>query len=249
MKYSDFGGKILLFGGGVIAVLFIVGIIFYLSGYIRKIKSIKLKFKLDLTDEEYRRLKRKLHTLYWCLIPGITPCKVNSVRKYFSRKKQKKSEKEDNVFLVFAPSFLGIMLCVVCLIGGTFAWFTSTQTVPTQVIQSANYSVECFVTKIVAEETENPPLECDTEGVYTLAPGNYTVEINATGTATTGYCIVKIGDIDKHTENFPTEDNPDKTSITFTLEITEEDTTLEIIPQWGSSAKPEEEKIYSLNLG
>ena len=39
------------------------------------------------------------------------------------------------------PLLLGMLICMTCLAGGTWAWFTANQTAPVQLVQSAEYSV------------------------------------------------------------------------------------------------------------
>ncbi len=161
--------------------------------------------------------------------------KFKKTANFFYRRKYTKKEKHNDGWVgLLLPSFLGIMICAVCLAGGTFAWFTASQTTSTQVIQAANYSVETTINDGAITSNE--------DGTYALAQGTYTVKIEATGSATTGYCIIKLGDTDIHTEQFPTIDNTDKKTITFTLKINQA-VDMEIIAQWGTSTKTDDSKV------
>ncbi len=146
-----------------------------------------------------------------------------------SCKLEGEKKKKDELFSMLLPPIIGICICAVCLAGGTFAWFTASQDVSTQAIVAAEYSVESTVINAeVHIEAQN--------GAYTLEAGKeYTVTLKATGTASTGYCVVKLnGEIYKPTVQFPTTESADK-EISFTLAMNEK-AILTIGPQWGSAA-------------
>ena len=85
------------------------------------------------------------------------------------------------------------------------------------------------------------------DGKYTLSQGKNTVTVSAAGSATTGYCIVKFGGNTYHTIQIfkvPAEGKPQ--SVTFTVNATA-GAKLEIIPQWGTYAKPDSETLIDAN--
>ncbi len=143
---------------------------------------------------------------------------------------------KDPLTAMLLPSVLGILLSAVCLAGGSFAWFTATETVSAPTIQAAKYDVS-----VAVSAGESAPVLPQGE-IYRLAePGSYTVTLTAVGDAATGYCILYLGDRQLHTVQFPGGESPGE-RITFTLEIGEA-AELRIVPQWGSSAKPPEERL------
>ncbi len=145
--------------------------------------------------------------------------------RLFYQGKHIRKENKDNLTALLLPSMLGIFACVVCLMGMTFAWFSATQETQTQTIQAANYSASVLIDGEAASETA------------ALAIGTHTVSITADGTATTGYFVIEYGDQKLHTAQVGKDG-----TISFTFEVNEA-VTLNITPQWGTSAKPEDEKI------
>lgn len=89
------------------------------------------------------------------------------------------------------PLFLGMLICMSCLAGGTWAWFSANQTAPVQTIQSAEYSVAVTVMDTSSTGT---PIEVNVEdnvASCTLTPNtNYSVTLTPNGTATKGYCLI-----------------------------------------------------------
>lgn len=223
--------------GGGIALLLIAAIAKYLADYFADIRYVKMEVSRADSWNEYVYWRRELRALRWCIIPGLTPDRVKRIKRRFYRGKYaKKHEKSDGFTSLLIPSVLGICICAICLAGSTFAWFTATQEVPTQVIQSANYNAEATVT--LADGT---PITAQ-NGVYHLEKDTtYKVTLTATGDAKTGYCIIDLGGTAIHTVQFPSVDNAEK-SISFDLVI-HQSVDMKITPQWGSSTKPTESKI------
>lgn len=91
---------------------------------------------------------------------------------------------DENIMRLLMPSFVGIVICMVCLAGSTWAWFTATVYTPPQTISTANFDVEVTVdgTQVTA------PIKLN-EGQA------YDITINAIGNAPSGgYCKIEIGD-------------------------------------------------------
>ncbi len=222
--------------GGILIFFILLGIAFYFAERFKDINYAKMEMHRAYDDEEYRYWRKELHMLYWCLIPSVNPDTVHRFRRFFGRGKHSKPKQSDNIFKLLMPSLLGICICAVCLMGGTFAWFTASQSTATQTITAANYEVTTIVNDGTVTPSEN--------GIYTLAAGiDYKVQITANGSATTGYCVIQLNDDEPlHTEQFPTKDDANKNSIVFTIH-TDKQTTMQITARWGSSTKAEEEKI------
>ncbi len=90
--------------------------------------------------------------------------------------------------LVF-PSVVGIMLCMICLAGATWAWFSASIQLPTQKMTAAYYEVH--VASVKLEETE---IDSTADGRYVLEAGkSYTIVLTADGTVKecSGYCLIE----------------------------------------------------------
>ena len=97
---------------------------------------------------------------------------------------------DDNILRLLLPSLIGIAICMVCLAGSTWAWYSASISTLPQTITAANYDLDISVTG--ADETPVEPAD----GVYALAEGVYTVLLEKAGDtgASTGYCVVKTGE-------------------------------------------------------
>ncbi len=221
---------LLWFAGLFFAFLIIFGIVMYLSERFKDINYAKMEICRSYGEDEYRYWRRELTICRLLLIPFMSYERAKRIVRFFSRGRHAKKEKHnDGLTSLLLPSFLGIMICAVCLAGGTFAWFTASQGVPTQTIVAAEYSVATTVTNAeTVIEAQN--------GAHVLEAGKeYTVTLKATGTASTGYCVVKLnGEMFRPTVQFPTKDNTEK-EISFTL-VMNEAATLTVESQWGSAA-------------
>lgn len=97
---------------------------------------------------------------------------------------------DENIQRLLMPSVVGIALCMVCLAGSTWAWFSaSVQTAP-QTIEAANFDIAVTVN----DELVPSPV--------TLEAGQqYTVTLTAIGNAPSGgYCEVESGAVSLYTE-------------------------------------------------
>lgn len=140
---------------------------------------------------------------------------------------QNKYKKDaDSAFLrLFASSIMGILLCIVCMGGLTWAWFNQSVTGNTESIHSASYSISISVVQnsTSGDITVSP----GADRKYTLEAGKvYAVTLSATGDATTGYCKVTVNGTDYHT----TQMAPGNT-VTFTIDCTAA-ATVEFSPNW-----------------
>lgn len=92
------------------------------------------------------------------------------------------------------PLFLGMLFCMSCLAGGTWAWLSANQTTPVQFIQSAQYSVAVEVSD-ASTETPIEVNEAENVASCTLTTNtSYSVTLTPYGTATKGYCLITDGD-------------------------------------------------------
>ncbi len=210
----------------------------YLIDYLDDIKRVKSRMQKDCNQSERISLRKELRVYYWCIIPGITPSRVEYIRYllYSNNCDAKQERHNGRLGVILFPSFLGICICSVCLAGSTFAWFTASQSTATQVIQTANYSI-----KAVVKDGNDAEIAANNK-VYKLKAGNtYEVVLTADGNASTGYCILRFGDEELssgiYTQQFPSKKYKNNT-ITFSL-VVNESVDMKIIPQWGTASTDE----------
>lgn len=79
------------------------------------------------------------------------------------------------------PSLLGLALCIICLMGTTWSWFTDNVTASVQNIKAADYS-------IIVDIKDGEELEYGKYSLSQMTEGKgYPVTVKASGTASTGY--------------------------------------------------------------
>ncbi len=185
-------------------------------------------------DKEYTRWRRELSCHYLRLIPFITKKNVSWFydRFVYKPKYAKKEERYDGIYHLLAPSLAGVVLCVTCLFGVSWAWFTSSQSATAGEVRSAAFTAAIEVVDADAEVAVTPTLSEDGwDFEYVLsAGGEYGVSVTAGGTATTGYCSVyfKGNTAREYTVQLAPGD-----SVTFTAYAPSEGGTLVIAPRWG----------------
>lgn len=131
---------------------------------------------------------------------------------------------DENMMRLLLPSFVGIVICMVCLAGSTWAWFSaSVQTAP-QTIVAASFDISAALTDEAGEPVSpDQPLQ---------AGQAYTVTLTASGTAPSGgYCKVEGGGKTLYTAPILPGDEP----FFFTF-IPENDDVYTFTGVWGSYA-------------
>ena len=137
---------------------------------------------------------------------------------------------------IIVSSVLGILLCIFCLAGLTWAWFSGSSSSAANSITAAEFKVKVKINDIEITSAD---------GKYTLSQGKNTVTVTADGSATTGYCIVKFGENTYHTIQIfkvPAENNPQ--SVTFTVNATA-GAEFRITPQWGTFSNRTKETLIT----
>lgn len=124
---------------------------------------------------------------------------------------------DDNILRMILPSIVGIMFCMICLAGTTWAWFSASIQPRPQTIKAANYDIE------VSVKNESGDL---VSAVQPLEAGQaYKITLTASGTADKvgGYCIVGGGGKELYTDTLLPGEKlvftfaPDQTAVyTFT---------------------------------
>ena len=109
----------------------------------------------------------------------------NRIKTVLYTPKHSKST-DENIMRLLLPSFVGIILCMVCLAGSTWAWFSASVQTSPQTITAGNYDIKVDISPDPA------PAE---GGGYSLDPyQSYTVTLTASGTAPSGgYCKIEGG--------------------------------------------------------
>ncbi len=141
--------------------------------------------------------------------------------------------KNKGIYSLLFPMILSICLCVACLIGGTFAWFSATQTSSIQDIQTAVYTASAVIDgesllAITADEAK--------PAFNTLTAGTHEIVINTAGTANSGFCVLRFGDEDAYTDVHTLEIKPGSIA-TIKVTVTGGDAKMQLIPKWGKSAE------------
>ncbi len=126
-------------------------------------------------------------------------------------------------------TLVALAVTVTLLVGFSItagAWFQASILNKENKISAANYNVTVSVT------FEGSTVSTDINSSYTLSANQtYTVTLTAKGTASTGYCLVKLGDTEYHTA--PLEPNPNN-NMRFTITPSADETICTITPMWGS---------------
>ena len=158
---------------------------------------------------------------------------MNNKKWFYSPQHAKPTD--DNIMRLIAPSLLGIMVCLVCLMGMTWAWFSDGVAQSSTRLQAANFSANI----VVVGSGGNVEKVADTN-TWNLTAGDYTVTITAGGTSLTGgYCEITLAGTKYHTDQIYPKVVSTTTagrvgSLTFNINVTEPDpVTLSITPQWG----------------
>lgn len=114
------------------------------------------------------------------------------------------------------PSVFCIIICVICLISTSLAWFEASISNNGTTMQPGNFSVSATVdgTALVSD---------------TITAGTHTLVLTASGTATKGYAVINLGDTAYHTVSF----KPDE-KITFNVSVIA-DSKFSVIGIWGEA--------------
>ncbi|MEG1085982.1 MAG: hypothetical protein RSD88_06625 [Anaerovoracaceae bacterium] len=149
-------------------------------------------------------------------------------RLFYRGKRAERTNHNDTIGHILAPSILGIALCTFCLCGTSWAWFTVTLTSGTAKIQTATYTVQVMAKQgetAISGNTENSGIT-----KFTLEAGkSYNIKLTPTGTATSGFCKVTFENVDYYTEQLATG------FISFVAHASQ-NSILIITPEWGICA-------------
>lgn len=229
-----------IFLGVCLAAMLIVKIVIFLREFNDVVGYLTGEMRRAGDDDEYRYWRRELRCHYLCLIPFVNERNVMRVyKKVFYKPKHNSPEKRtDGIFLVLAPSVIGIAVCALCLCSTSWAWFTSTTSAGTNTIKSATFQIsDVQITK--GNEVTEVPIGDD--GKYTLSEGTYTLSFKASeeNTSSKGYCCITVYKDDENAgTNYYTDNIGNENPYTITV-VNNESTsiTVKIQPFWGDVAK------------
>ena len=219
-------------------VILMVKLAAYIRHFNGETRRIIMKMQRAADEKEYCYWHKMLRCHYLCLIPFVNERNVSGAYSFFFHQ-PKRAEKEtriDGVFHILAPSLAAFCLCAVCLCGASWAWFTASSGIGAAKVQAATYTVK------IEYKTTDTDVWQDGEYQISLDGGKiYTLSIIPNGTATNGYCTVKIGDKTYQTNQIP---KGSSSAFSFTVQANE-DAILMITPKWGTGPDPGTEKISS----
>ncbi len=227
----------------VIGVPILACIIKYFADYAADLRYVKRRIAEADGWDEYVHWSHELRCLHWSILPGLTPHRVRRIAKrfgllFYKPKHKGKKEARDGLFSMLAPSLAAICICCVCLVSVSYAWFTAGVESKSSTLTAASYKID------VSIKSGNDSVAAY-NGVYSLKKENsYTVTLTASGTASTGYCVIKSGEETWYTDQIST-----KQTKTFTFTITpgaDADFTFEAV--WGTySSEPSVKTCDNLN--
>lgn len=149
---------------------------------------------------------------------------IKQMKKFFYIPKYgKMSEKAFTRNLVLSLS--GIFLCMGVMALTAYAYYSSTVSSGVQRIQAASYNCEVHIdgTALQKKQLELP------QGTYSV-----TITRTADSTATTGFCVITVGNKVFHTQQIE-ETTGTQTPFAFTLELGQTQ-TVAITAVWGTSS-------------
>lgn len=150
---------------------------------------------------------------------------------------------ESSVWKMLLPSFLGIIVCTICLAGMTWAWFTSgVQSQST--ISAKEYSLNETIT---VQNAKSGALEKSADGNYTLAENTmYVVKLTpSVAPKSGGYCMLKITPAGGSEAVYYTQPLNAGTEFSFTISNGNKKATCQLIAAWGV---PDVSKTTNKNL-
>lgn len=226
-------------------VILMVKLAAYIRHFNGETRRIIMKMQRAADAKEYCYWHKMLRCHYLCLIPFVNERNVSGAYSFFFHQ-PKRAEKEtriDGVFHILAPSLAALCLCAVCLCGASWAWFTASSGVGAAKVQAATYAVT------IERETDPGVWQPCEYQISLHGPKTYNLRITATGTATNGYCTVKIGKITGEEfvgKTYSTDQIPKDSSREFSFTVqANEDAILMITPKWGTGPDTGTEKINS----
>ena len=151
-------------------------------------------------------------------------------------------KKKDSIWHILAPSLIGMFLCIVCLCGTTWAWYTASKSSNVASVKTADYTVNIGINDTLnTQSNEATDIQLlDGKSIYTAslyANRTYVFCLRPAGKATTGFCKIIFEGTEYYTEQIAKD-----SSISFTVN-TSKDGDMQIECFWGTCAVQDITKI------
>jgi len=143
-----------------------------------------------------------------------------------------KTEKlTDKAFIrLVITSFLAVVLCVTCLCGASWAWFSGSTTSTGNEITTAICELKIFVND--GSSTELAAVTVDSEAILSLDAGNYTVVMTLPQDSASGYSVITVDGISYYSEALISSSDPVEQTLTFNLTL-ESEHSVKVAAHWG----------------
>lgn len=145
--------------------------------------------------------------------------------------KQNNEKLTDKAFIrLTLTSILAILVCLACICGASWAWFTETVPSSNNVIKGAG---NCLLSVSVKEnQAELGPIEVFEEKTFDNLHGEYLVTLTLPAGDASGYLVVIVGEQQYYTQYIYRHNEQTPKMISFTLKV-EQEKSVTFAPRWG----------------
>lgn len=140
---------------------------------------------------------------------------------------------DENILRLLMPSVIGAVLCMVCLAGTTWAWFSASMQTELSAITAAEYTVSVTITDENQKQVEKSP-----EGGYALSANtaySFTLEAGGSAKRRGGYFLLE----NTAGETYCTQSVMPGESLQFTLIPATNDLFYTVTAVWGVPKNPQ----------
>lgn len=234
MATVDFGVFLIVLLVLLLIVLPFAGkLLAFFSMHAPRLRQLRADFSNASDEDTRRRLQREIRREYLCLLPFVTKRNLNPI--YHKLYDRPLPQKKDTALRVFTTPLLAILICLTCLSGLTFAWFTANTAQPTQSIRTASFALSATVQHQNAGMTETLT---PSAGKFALtAETTYTISLSTTGsTASRGYGVLTLTAAGGSSSMLYTQTIAQDATFSFTY-VPDQDYTLQVEGNWGALPK------------
>lgn len=231
MATVDFGVFLIVLLVLLLIVLPFAGkLLVFFSMHAPRLRQLRADFSNASDEDTRRRLQREIRREYLCLLPFVTKRNLNPI--YHKLYDRPLPQKKDTALRVFTTPLLAILICLTCLSGLTFAWFTANTAQPTQSIRTAFFALSATVQYQNAGRTETLT---PSAGKFALtAKTTYIISLSTTGsTASRGYGVLTLTAAGGSSSMLYTQTIVQDTTFSFTY-VPDQDYTLQVEGNWGT---------------
>ena len=231
MATVDFGVFLIVLLVLLLIVLPFAGkLLVFFSMHAPRLRQLRADFSNASDEDTRRRLQREIRREYLCLLPFVTKRNLNPI--YHKLYDRPLPQKKDTALRVFTTPLLAILICLTCLSGLTFAWFTANTAQPTQSIRTASFALSATVQYQNAGMTETLT---PSAGKFALtAETTYTISLSTTGsTASRGYGVLTLTAAGGSSSMLYTQTIAQDATFSFTY-VPDQDYTLQAEGNWGA---------------